>query len=136
VGQEFILAIGTPKLSAFGIVEVNLLRKKMYLFKTYLPSFLCDSSDSSDGNDSSDNSNSSDQKTFSFIIFFCQPKKTFTPRTFSTQNFFQQKTFCHQQLFHQKLFSPKTSFTNKLFSTKKFSQLKNFFLPTFSFLTK
>ena len=131
-GQEFILAIGTPKLSAFGIVEVNLLKKKcIYLKHIYLPSYaivvtvvtvMTVVTIATVW-----------PKNFSFIIFFCQPKKTFTPRTFSTQNFFQQKTYCHQQLFHQKLFSPKTSFTNKLFSTKKFSQLKNFFYQHFLF---
>ena len=46
---------------------------------TYLPTYLCDSSDSSVSSDSSDNSDSSDQKSFLQNIFF-------HTKTFFTKN--------------------------------------------------
>ena len=61
---------------------------------TYLPSYLCDSSNSSDISDSSDSSNSSDcdQTTFSLKIFW------------------HQKTFCTKKLFSTKYFLTKNLF--------------------------
>ena len=79
--------------------------------KTYLTSYLCDSSDGSDSSDSSDN---------------CFHRKTFFTKTFFTKILGSAKKNL------QKHCSPKTSFNKKLFLKTPFSLfffliIKNFF---------
>ena len=57
---------------------------KTYLKPTYLPTYLCDSFDSSDSSDSCDNSDSSDQKT----CFFKQENFIFHKKTFFAKKLF------------------------------------------------
>ena len=107
VGQEFILAIGTPKLSAFGIEEVNLLKKKcIYLKHIYLPSYAIVVTVVTVMTVVTI-ATVVTKKLFSSLFSFVN-KKTFTPRTFSTQNFFQQN------------FLSPTTFPPKAFFTKNF----------------
>ena len=100
--------------------------------KTYLPSYLCDSSDGSDISDTSDScdsSDSSDQKSFFLNCFFFLPKNLFSTKTnftkitFTAKNlkkknkkniFFYKKFFFYLKKNYQK------NFTKKVFLQKTF----------------
>ena len=94
--------------------------------KSYLPSYLCASSDSSDSSDSCD---SSDQKTLSTKKKLTQ-KNVFAQKKVITKKLFPLKwvlpaIVVHQKKFH--LFFFVFVFTKENFKKKLFSQ-KNFFL--------
>ena len=82
--------------------------------KTYLPSFICDSSDGSDSSDSSDSSDNSD-------ISDSSDQKTFT-----TKNFFHIKTIFSQFFFlHLKTFFHKKKSNCDETQTQILMKLKN-----------
>ena len=97
--------------------------------KTYLPSYLCDSSDvsdSTDSNDRSDNSDSSDSSDSSDQNTFCTEKKKLllqTNKKIKNKTFFSKNSF----FINNNVFSPKklVSPTNFSFYQKKKKLQKN-----------
>ena len=89
---------------------------KTYLKRTYLPTYLCDSSDSSDSRDSSDSSDSSDS------MDSCDEKKKIV-----TTKFCDEKKLCKKKKMWQNIFL----WMNKKKLCERFCDENYFTIPNF-----
>ena len=112
------------------VTKVTVVTKQLCtpknLPKTYLPTYLCDSSYSSDSIDSSDSSDCSDSSDSSNIFFLLFSPKKISQKKIYNKNVCQKLFLTIGFFFSKKLISPKKTFftKEKNFTRKLFSLLK------------